>query len=219
MKSSLRILALVALGIFAAMTALAAEQLYTCGMHPQIIKKEPGNCPICGMKLTPIRANGPAKAAAGERTIKFYKSTMMPGEVSPKPTKDSMGMDMVPVYDGDDSDRGNTDPAAVGSAAIERLLVDRLAALPFPSVEDWETYARRAIADFHAPAGTTSFVVSLIESTSASGATTRIVTPFTRAISSSGAVSPGCSASVVRISSPADNERPHTTVLQPSVVA
>jgi Cu(I)/Ag(I) efflux system membrane fusion protein len=36
----------------------AAEQLYTCGMHPQIIKKEPGNCPICGMKLTPIRANG-----------------------------------------------------------------------------------------------------------------------------------------------------------------
>ena len=43
--------------LFAAVVLLAAEQLYTCGMHPQIIKKEPGNCPICGMKLTPIRAN------------------------------------------------------------------------------------------------------------------------------------------------------------------
>jgi 5-methylthioadenosine/S-adenosylhomocysteine deaminase len=38
--------------------------------------------------------------------------------------------------------------------------IDRLAALPFPSVEDYAAYARRAIADFHAPEGTTSFVVS-----------------------------------------------------------
>lgn len=34
----------------------AAEHktLYTCGMHPQIIQDHPGNCPICGMRLTPI---------------------------------------------------------------------------------------------------------------------------------------------------------------------
>jgi membrane fusion protein, copper/silver efflux system len=31
------------------------KQLYTCGMHPQVIQDHPGNCPICGMKLTPIR--------------------------------------------------------------------------------------------------------------------------------------------------------------------
>jgi Cu(I)/Ag(I) efflux system membrane fusion protein len=30
-------------------------QLYTCGMHPDIISDEPGNCPICEMKLTPIK--------------------------------------------------------------------------------------------------------------------------------------------------------------------
>ncbi len=26
-------------------------ELYTCSMHPQIIRNEPGNCPICGMTL------------------------------------------------------------------------------------------------------------------------------------------------------------------------
>ena len=26
---------------------------YTCVMHPQIIRDQPGNCPICGMKLVP----------------------------------------------------------------------------------------------------------------------------------------------------------------------
>lgn len=36
-------------------SASAPKQLYTCGMHPQVIQDHPGNCPICGMKLTPIR--------------------------------------------------------------------------------------------------------------------------------------------------------------------
>src|SRR6187551_1635415 len=31
------------------------KTLYTCGMHPQVIQDHPGNCPICGMKLTPLR--------------------------------------------------------------------------------------------------------------------------------------------------------------------
>ncbi|HSV09456.1 MAG TPA: efflux RND transporter periplasmic adaptor subunit [Hanamia sp.] len=29
----------------------ATEETYTCPMHPQIIRHEPGNCPICGMPL------------------------------------------------------------------------------------------------------------------------------------------------------------------------
>lgn len=27
--------------------------VYTCPMHPEIIRNAPGNCPICGMKLVP----------------------------------------------------------------------------------------------------------------------------------------------------------------------
>ena len=75
------------------------EQLYTCGMHPQVLEHQPGNCPICGMKLTPVRKQATTKAPSGERKVKYYKSTMTPGEVSPVPAKDSMGMDMVPVYE------------------------------------------------------------------------------------------------------------------------
>ena len=78
--------------------ATAEKTLYTCGMHPQVIQDHPGNCPICGMKLTPIRKQA-TPAASGERKVKFYKSTMLPGEVRQTPGKDSMGMDMVPVYE------------------------------------------------------------------------------------------------------------------------
>jgi membrane fusion protein, copper/silver efflux system len=37
-----------------ASTSPKEKTLYTCGMHPQVIQDHPGNCPICGMKLTPI---------------------------------------------------------------------------------------------------------------------------------------------------------------------
>ena len=35
-------------------TAPVGEVLWTCPMHPQIARKEPGNCPICGMALEPM---------------------------------------------------------------------------------------------------------------------------------------------------------------------
>lgn len=35
-----------------------AKPLYSCGMHPQVIQDHPGNCPICGMKLTPLHPGG-----------------------------------------------------------------------------------------------------------------------------------------------------------------
>lgn len=31
------------------------KTLYTCGMHPQIVQDHPGDCPICGMRLEPVR--------------------------------------------------------------------------------------------------------------------------------------------------------------------
>jgi RND family efflux transporter MFP subunit len=65
-------------------TAAKAEQLYTCGMHPQVIQDHAGNCPICGMKLTPVRkqagagatATNTSAAAAGSSAITIDPVTM-----------------------------------------------------------------------------------------------------------------------------------------------
>ena len=111
------------------------ETLYTCGMHPQVIRKKPGNCPICGMKLTPIRnhadasvsTNASATTASGEPKIKYYKSTMLLGEISQTPRKDSMGMDMVPVYEDEaaDSSTISIDPVTTQNMGIRTGVVTK----------------------------------------------------------------------------------------------
>lgn len=51
-----------------AVNASSGKTLYTCGMHPWIIQDHPGNCPICGMKLEPVRKTGSAAAGTAAST-------------------------------------------------------------------------------------------------------------------------------------------------------
>ncbi|MBC5995121.1 efflux RND transporter periplasmic adaptor subunit [Pontibacter cellulosilyticus] len=39
-------------------THAEGETEYTCPMHPQVVKSEPGSCPICGMDLVPKAVQG-----------------------------------------------------------------------------------------------------------------------------------------------------------------
>ena len=101
------------------------KTLYTCGMHRQIIQDQPGKCPICGLTLVPVKKNTSANVNAsptranGQRKIKYYKSTMMLGEVSQTARKDSMGMDMVPVYEGEEEGAAiNVDPGTVQKMGV-----------------------------------------------------------------------------------------------------
>ena len=48
-----------------------------------------------------------AMAETGERTILYYRNPMGLPDTSPVPKQDSMGMDYIPVYDGEDSDDGS----------------------------------------------------------------------------------------------------------------
>lgn len=128
-------LALVAGALLVTAAHAEEPQLYTCGMHPQILKTEPGDCPICGMKLQPVRQNAAgvvtaADAAAppsGEGRILYYKSTMIAGQISDKPGKDSMGMDMEPVYEGDAAESAaiHIDAATVQRMNLKTAPVER----------------------------------------------------------------------------------------------
>ncbi|WP_082365465.1 efflux RND transporter periplasmic adaptor subunit [Bosea vaviloviae] len=52
-------------------------------------------------------------AAAGPKRIKFYRNPMGLPDTSPTPKKDSMGMDYLPVFDGEEED-GNTVKVSAG---------------------------------------------------------------------------------------------------------
>lgn len=85
-----------------ATSASQADQWYTCGMDPQVLQKGPGNCPICGMKLTPVKktddASADSTAGPKERKVLYWRSSMDPAVVLDRPGLDSMGMELVPVY-------------------------------------------------------------------------------------------------------------------------
>ncbi|PKN16393.1 MAG: efflux RND transporter periplasmic adaptor subunit [Deltaproteobacteria bacterium HGW-Deltaproteobacteria-23] len=59
-------------------------QLWTCSMHPFIIKDKPGTCPICAMELIKKIDDG---AAGGEQTAEQKQQAEMIGHVSLSPTQ------------------------------------------------------------------------------------------------------------------------------------
>ena len=99
--------------------ASAAQTLYTCSMHPQIIRNKPGDCPICGMALVPkttdARTPLSGSSAPGERRILSYRHPMNPSIRSDRPAKDDMGMDYVPIY----ADETTAAPTIAGRAMVD----------------------------------------------------------------------------------------------------
>lgn len=121
-----------------------AKQLWTCGMHPQVIQDKPGDCPICHMKLTPLNVDSGSPAmpaghdhgamsssmgagAAGQgspaqdsRKIKYWWDPMLsPPYISDKPGKSPMGMDLIPVYEDEAS-------GAPGQVVIDPAVVQNM---------------------------------------------------------------------------------------------
>ncbi len=96
----------------------SVKQLYSCGMHPEIIQEGPGNCPVCGMKLTPIKsASAGTTKPKGERKIKYWRAPMDPTYISDKAGKSPMGMDLIPVYE---------DEIAEGAIFIDPVTVQNM---------------------------------------------------------------------------------------------
>lgn len=105
--------------------------LWTCAMHPHVLEKEPGQCPICDMPLVEVVAADFAGTARSERRILFYRNPMDPTVTSPTPAKDEMGMDYVPVYA--DEAMGSSamaatvriDPSVVQNMNVQSVPVER----------------------------------------------------------------------------------------------
>jgi Cu(I)/Ag(I) efflux system membrane fusion protein/cobalt-zinc-cadmium efflux system membrane fusion protein len=109
------------------------KQLWTCGMHPQVLQEEPGFCPICGMKLTPVKGSGGAEnlgtQSAGDRKIKYWRAPMDPTYIRDEPGKSPMGMDLIPVYEGEEDDLGpgtiEIDPVFVQNIGVRTEEIQR----------------------------------------------------------------------------------------------
>jgi Cu(I)/Ag(I) efflux system membrane fusion protein/cobalt-zinc-cadmium efflux system membrane fusion protein len=109
----------------AASTAQPAKHWWTCGMHPQVLQDHPGNCPICRMKLVPVKGDQD-QSARGERKVAYWWDPMLgPGSITDHPGKSAMGMDLVPVYE-DEVQSGSgvrIDPAVVQNMGVVTALV------------------------------------------------------------------------------------------------
>jgi len=104
----------------------AGADLYTCGMHPNVIHEGPGICPICNMDLTPLKKST-SGVAPEERAIKYWVAPMDPNFISDKPGKSPMGMDLVPVYEDEvESSRAIViDPTVVQNIGVRTAKVRR----------------------------------------------------------------------------------------------
>ncbi len=114
-------------------TSEDSGQLWTCGMHPQVLQDQPGECPICGMKLMPVKgtqASDPAdKKPQGERKIDYWQAPMDPTFISDRPGKSPMGMDLIPVYEDEAEDTApgtiRIDPVFVQNIGVQSEMIQR----------------------------------------------------------------------------------------------
>lgn len=104
-------------------------ELWTCGMHPEVIEDHEGTCPICGMNLVPLRAPvGTSSRTSGERKVRYWVAPMDPNYISDKPGKSPMGMDLVPVYEEEVESGGATvsiDPVSRQNIGVVSQQVER----------------------------------------------------------------------------------------------
>jgi Cu(I)/Ag(I) efflux system membrane fusion protein len=91
---------------------------YRCPMHPDIVRDEPGVCPVCGMTLVKVEPPPAVAATTASREPLYYRNPMDPNQHSPVPATDEMGMDYVPVYAEDVGGEVRISPAVMNNLGV-----------------------------------------------------------------------------------------------------
>ena len=101
-------------------------QLWHCGMHPQIIREHPGDCPICHMALTPMGNDAASTTNPADQKVLYWWDPMLgPSSISNHPGKSAMGMEMVPVYAKSGGPDVRIDPAVVQNMGVRTAQVTK----------------------------------------------------------------------------------------------
>jgi RND family efflux transporter MFP subunit len=112
-------------------------------MHPQIIQDHPGNCPICGMKLTPIRKqDASASNAEASSIISVDPSTIQTmGIRTTEVTRGPLRRLIRTVANVDYDETALADVTTKYKGWIEKLYVDSTGALVNPGDPLFEIYS------------------------------------------------------------------------------
>jgi len=147
MSKRIVILSILGLALLFVLTgcvkSAAAPAQYQCPMHPTTISDKPGDCPICGMKLVPVKT----KTAPEE--AKRYTCPMHPEVTSDRPgTCPKCGMDLEPV-----KREGAAAPAAGHRVLYYRNPMDPAVTSPVPMKDGMGMDYVPVYADEAGPAG------------------------------------------------------------------
>jgi len=95
-------------------------QLWTCPMDPQVLEKEPGDCPICGMKLVPTAVDEKSKEGkASEQETQLWTCPMDPQVLEKEPGICPIcNMKLIPVSVDEGAETGSEEGVVVIDPAI-----------------------------------------------------------------------------------------------------
>lgn len=98
------------------------DPTYICPMHAQIVRGEPGSCPICGMDLVEKRVSQKSPKHSTGKTILYWVAPMDPNYRRDEPGQSPMGMDLVPVYgEGGDAGEGKYPAVTINPGVMHNL--------------------------------------------------------------------------------------------------
>lgn len=98
------------------------DPTYICPMHAQIVRGEPGSCPICGMDLVEKKVSQKSPKNSAGKTILYWVAPMDPNYRRDEPGQSPMGMDLVPVYgEGGDAGEGKYPAVTINPGVMHNL--------------------------------------------------------------------------------------------------